>query len=228
MRSINFSPLPQPNIYIVLKRSRCMGKINNCNKCGVELVPCDNWSKSRVEGRNLICKSCHNERNTRWSAENRERANELSRECKYRKGVKPMNENKTCSQYLGVNVAEKVLSKTFKDVEVMPRNNPGYDFICNKGKKIDVKSSCVNKQNIWQFNIRNNAVADYFLCIAFDNRDDVNPLHVWLIACDIVHDCKTVSISERNISKWDSYKLDIKNVVECCDKIKMGLTSSHS
>ncbi len=58
-----------------------------------------------------------------------------------------MSDNRECSSFLGCHIAEQVLSKTFKDVEIMPPSNPGYDFICNKGKKIDVKSSCLRYKN---------------------------------------------------------------------------------
>ena len=42
--------------------------------------------------------------------------------------------NKKSTNYLGCTIAEKVLSKVFKDVKVMSYGNPGYDFICSKGK----------------------------------------------------------------------------------------------
>jgi hypothetical protein len=103
---------------------------------------------------------------------------------------KPMSENKDCSLFLGVHVAERVLSNVFKNVQRMPQNNPGYDFICSKGYKIDVKSASLckilDKKHgsviwRWNFHIRNNTIADYFLLIAFDDRENLNPMHVWLI-----------------------------------------------
>ena len=127
------------------------------------------------------------------------------------------SENKQCSLYLGIHVAEKVLSHVFKNVEVMPHGNKGYDFICNHGKKIDVKSACIGKNGAWLFNIKHNTIADYFLCIAFDNRNDLNPTHAWLIPGSKFSRLVGVSISISTIHKWDDYWLDIDKIVMCCD-----------
>ena len=94
--------------------------------------------------------------------------------------LKPMKLNKKCSQFLGCHVAERVLSHVFKDVQRMSNGNKGYDFICNKGFKIDVKSSCIQKNNSYIFSIRYNNIADYFLCIAFDNRENLNPQYIFV------------------------------------------------
>ena len=129
--------------------------------------------------------------------------------------------NTECSMYLGVDIAENVLSKVFNDVEIMPPNNPGYDFICNKGKKIDVKSACPRKKDTtWNFTIKYNTIADYFLCIAFDNREDLNPLHIWLIPGNLVNKNSGKTISKSTFHKWDKYELDITKTIECCDHIK--------
>jgi len=145
-----------------------------------------------------------------------------------RLGIKPMSENKECALYLGVHVAERVLSKVFKDVEVMPMNNPGYDFICNRGKKIDVKSSCTsldkrskNIRKSWNFCINKNKIPDFFLCLAFDNRNDLTPLNIWLIPSEKINDKVGITITETKIEKWDQYKFGIESVVECCEKIKI-------
>jgi len=139
-------------------------------------------------------------------------------------GGKPMSENKSCAAYLGCHIAERVLSKVFKDVEVMPPNHPGYDFICNKGKKIDVKSSCTtilrDKYKCWRFRINRNNDADYFLCIAFDNRKELNPLYLWLLPSDKVNHLLNASVYGSKIDKWDEYKLDVNRLIKCCDKIK--------
>jgi hypothetical protein len=123
-----------------------------------------------------------------------------------------------------VHVAEQVLSKVFKGVEQMPYGHKGYDFICNQGKKIDVKSACTQthdrKSDSRTFMIRKNKIADYFLCLAFDNREDLNPLHIWLISGHIINHLIGATISESTLSKWDEYKLDIDKVVKCCDSMK--------
>lgn len=128
--------------------------------------------------------------------------------------------NKKSSNYLGCTIAEKVLSKVFKDVEVMKVGNPGFDFFCNKGKKIDVKSSCIKKNGSWLFHIDRNTIANFFLCIAFDNRESLTPLHLWLIPSDEVKNKKTTSIRSGTIHKWDKYKQDISKTLQCCDKMK--------
>ena len=108
----------------------------------------------------------------------------------------------------------------------MPYGNPGYDFICNHGKKIDVKSSCAlkdtrwNSATSWAFHINHNTTADYFLCLAFDNREDLNPLHAWLLPGSKFNNFSKVQISLSTIHKWDAYALDISKISDCCDAMR--------
>lgn len=101
---------------------------------------------------------------------------------------KPMSENKECAAYLGVHIAETVLSKIFHNVKRMPVQFSGYDFVCGKGFKVDVKCSVLTddtrNHRLFRFNIRKNIFADYFLLLAFDNRECLTPLHLWLINGD--------------------------------------------
>ena len=143
-------------------------------------------------------------------------------------GMCSFNENKDCSLYFGIYVAERVLRHSLKNVEVMPMHNPGYDFICNKGMKTDVKSSCLYKTGGWVFHINHNTKADYFLCLAFDNRDNLNPLHVWLLPGKNVNQKGAASIKLSTIHKWDQYKLDISKVTTCCDVIRHAATTEPS
>jgi len=138
----------------------------------------------------------------------------------------PLGENKYCGPYLGVFVAENVLSKVFKNVEKMPYGNPGYDFICNKGYKIDVKSasltkSYTSKNPLWKFKIKKNILADYFLLIGFDNREDLNPLKIWLIPGIILNNKQILGITNilSSLQKWEQYELKdkLKQVITCCD-----------
>lgn len=141
-----------------------------------------------------------------------------------------MSENKNCSLWLGYVMGERILSKVFKDVQRMSTNHPGYDFICNKNKKIDVKTSCLHKNTGWNFDIDNNIVPDYFLCLAFDNRKDMNPLHIWLIKGDEIIRGKTLNtlrglwISKNRgfMYKFDKFELTDKldKVIDCCDTLK--------
>ena len=62
--------------------------------------------------------------------------------------------NKESPQWLGITVGEKVLSKVFKNVEIMNTGNKGYDFICNGGYKIDVKTATRRSNRVkpaWMF-----------------------------------------------------------------------------
>lgn len=155
---------------------------------------------------------------------NREKINAANRKRWYINGGKPMCINKSCPVFLGVHIAEQILSKAFKDVETMPYGNTGFDFICNKGKKIDVKSACVSKHGLhkgsWSFGIRKNQTADFFLCLAFDNRDDLTPLHMWLIPSKKINYLTCAGISKSTILKWDEYKLNINAVTNCCETMK--------
>jgi len=192
-----------------------------CNVCGVKLVIGENWSEAQKKCGVYRCKECVRVKLNEWRHKNREKHNEGARNLAYKHGTKPMSENKECSLFLGVHVAERVLSNTFKDVTRMRNGNSGYDFICNKGKKIDVKSSCsLNNGQRWSFNINHNNIADYFLCIAFDDRDNLNPLYLWLIPSHLISDKSGITISLSTIERWDDCRLDIEKVNNCCTRMK--------
>ena len=123
----------------------------------------------------------------------------------YRKNDKPMSENKECTQYLGCHITNKIINKLFDNIELCEYGNPDYDFITHDGYKIDAKSSCKHRQGNWTFLIKRNKIADYFLCLAFDNKDNLNPEHIWLIPSYIMNDKQLISISESTLSKWDEY-----------------------
>ena len=220
-----------------------------CRVCEVELND-DNWYPSYQKGGSCICKECNREyyglyseanrnkidaQNSLYRAANRDKINE--RECLWRinnlekakasstknhrdNGVLSMNENKECSAYLGVHINERMLRHLFNDVEVMPYGNPGYDFICNHGKKIDGKSSCLHKNGCWSFAIKHNTTADYFLLVAYDNRKDLNPLHIWLIPGHVLNHLTCTTISPSTIDKWAEYEQDISEVIICCEEIR--------
>jgi len=197
-----------------------MSKTNSvCRVCGAVLND-ENWSASRQKKHEYICVKCNCIQTRLWQKANPEKVRAIWTKANRKRGQLPMSENKECSMYLGVHVAERVLSQVFKDVKRMPITNPGYDFICNHGKKIDVKSSCFGKRGHWIFVIKHNTTADFFLCLAFDNRKDLTPLHVWLIPGDVVNHLGGASIRQGTLSKWDEYKLDISKVSTCCDTLR--------
>jgi hypothetical protein len=128
--------------------------------------------------------------------------------------------NKTCSTYLGVHIAERILSHIYPNVERMPYGHSGYDFICGRGYMVDVKSATLSKNSVgWGFHIRNNTIADYFLCIAFDNREDLNPQHIWLIPGHIINNKESLYIAESTINKWYQYERSIDDIISCCNTL---------
>ena len=149
-------------------------------------------------------------------------------------GQLPMSENKDCPAYLGVNIAEKILAHIFKkeNVERMPYGHKGYDFICGKGKKVDVKSSSLHSYYYWKFNIRNNKIAEQFLLLAFDERseDDKNlkPMRLWLVPSDIIirgeefWNRETIQINNTpfGLREFEKYELKegLEHLLECCEK----------
>lgn len=208
-----------------------MSKTNpTCRRCNVELDD-DNWYPSfqkrappNYRSSNHVCKSCYITLRRERRQANKEQARLESEKDRRRRGVKSMQDNKMCPKWLGVHIAEQVLQRVFKNVTPMPHDNSGFDFICGRGYKVDVKSSCIryckNASDSWKFHIFNNQTADYFLCLAFDNRADLTPMHLWLLPGDYVNQKKLVSISTTTIDKWNDYKLDINKVVSCCNIMK--------
>jgi len=180
-----------------------------CRVCSVELRGGENWNKSRMKNGEQICNACYNEYQNQY---------------RYKKGLRhPMGKNKNCSMYLGVHIAEKYLAQLFDNVEKMPINNPGFDFICSRDYKIDVKSACRSKRrwnDHWQFRIKQNTITDYFLCLAFNNRETLEPEHLWLIPGEKVNHLSGLSITDSNksLSKWSEYELDAKleKMKQCC------------
>ena len=140
-------------------------------------------------------------------------------------GHTPLRYAKNSASYLGVYIAERALSRFFDNIQRMPICNRGFDFICGKGYKIDVKSSCRRIRNgrndSWLFHIGKNTIADYFLCLAFDNRDMLNPEHVWLIPSSEVNSNITLSIFENptSLAKYNRFERDLEKVNICCNEM---------
>jgi hypothetical protein len=193
--------------------------MKTCRQCGGS-KPLSKFYRrgSNRKGYRAICIECEQKNSsTHETAYYRRRLEQL-----HARGiVRPLSEAKDAPGYLGVYVAETVLSNYFDHVERMPTGDPGYDFLCSKGFKIDVKSACLNPANhrrtgYWLFAINQNSVADYFLCLAFDNRDNLNPLHLWLIPGYLISDHKRFSISEGTVAKWTEYEKPLDRVIACC------------
>lgn len=195
-----------------------IGKV--CRICGVELND-DNWYITCQKKGDYICNECKRKKYILYREDNTEISKAINVRARRKAGQLPISENKNCASYFGIHINERMLRHKFNDVEVMPFGNPGYDFICNHGKKIDCKSGCINKNgNGWQFRINYNTTADYFLCVAYDNRADLNPLHIWMLPGDKFNHLSCASISESTLDKWGEYEQDITEVVICCEEIK--------
>ena len=177
-----------------------------CRRCGVELSD-ENYAAHQKRQNRRLCKRCVS----------------LYRRGRYVHITTP-TDNKKCSTYLGVNIAEEVLSRIFKDVIRMPYMNHGYDFVCNKGMLIESKSGVMNTSGRsggrWKFNTKRNDIADYFIFLAFDDRTQLNPLHIWLIPAGNFINQGSVSISLGTIDKWDEYRLPIDKVIKCCNTMR--------
>lgn len=189
-----------------------------------KIIKCKICGESKKHHAHGMCSNCYK---YKWSEDHPEEKRESSvryreKQSDYHGGMK---DNKDCPHYLGITVAERVLSKIFKNVQRMSTHNPGYDFICGKGFKIDVKSGCrrerENRSNWWVFNINHNIIADHFLCLAFDNRKNLNPEHIWLIPRIDINDKGSITITESKLYKWSKYELDkLDDIIKCCNTIK--------
>ena len=173
------------------------------------------------------CKPCEIARGNEWRLANRDRFNATQLARIHRNGrCRPMSDNKECSSFLGIHITETILDRYFENITRMPNNNPGYDFICKNGFKIDAKSSCLQQGERgnprWKFTIRRNSIADYFICLGFDDREDLNPLHVWLIPKDVIGNRHSFNISDnpKIIVKWSKYERPLEKVLLCCDKMR--------
>lgn len=142
------------------------------------------------------------------------------------RGVTPYNKAIGTSVYFGVYIAENVLEKVFKNIKRMPYGNPGYDFICGRGFKVDSKASRLHHRFAhrarWEFKIRNNKVADYFLLLGF-NEDALNlePKKMWIIPSEIINNRSSLCIKEES-SNWKAFEYPIRSVLQCCDHMKQS------
>jgi len=98
-----------------------------------------------------------------------------------------MSENKDCSSYLGVEIAEKkiariILPRILGEIKKeMPYKGCRFDYLIEGDIKVDSKAGClIDGNRRWSFFINHNDVAGFFLIIAFDSRDNLYCEHIWL------------------------------------------------
>lgn len=116
---------------------------------------------------------------------------EYLREWRHSNGIQlPMDVNTDCAHYLGTLVAEiqygrVILPEMFGGIEQeMPYGNPSYDFLVKGNIKVDIKSCCLREMKGWigwEPHVRFNNVTDYFVILAFDDRDNLNLIFIWSI-----------------------------------------------
>lgn len=211
-----------------------------CRVCGTLLVIGKNVTQYRIDTSKYICQSCNRDYQREYQRKHREYQREYQRDYRqkhrgqnreylrdymHRTGRnQPMSKKRDCPAFLGIHVAERVLSHIFKNVTRMPYNNPGYDFVCNNGFLVDAKAACrghhLHRSDNWTFHIHKNQIAQYFICLAFNNREDLTPEHIWLIPAGDINDKVGVSIADSRIDRWSRYELPINQVVSCCDTIR--------
>ena len=209
-----------------------MNLTKTCTKCGITKPLNEFYNhKASKDGKYPQCKKCKRDINNKYHQKHKEEIaiyhkkynQEHIDEIRKQQCHISMYENKSCASYLGIVIAERLCRHLFKDVQVMPNNNMGFDIICNKGKKIDVKSASVTFKHgnpKWTFRIDYNTTADYFVLIAFDNRTDLNPLYLWMIPGKEINENSSKSIRPSTVHKWDKWKRDIKDAQLCCNEIK--------
>lgn len=206
---------------------------NVCIKCGALLVVGENVTQCGIDHSQYICQKCQRQVGKEWIDTHPNYMTNYMREYRHRTGQnQPMSENRESPSFLGVHVAERVLSHLFKNVQRMPYGNPGFDFTCGKGYLVDAKCSCRRQHNPpwadnWMFTINKNQIADYFLCLAFDNRNDLNPEHIWLIPAGDVNDHVGISIAESRLDRWQKYEQPVYRVIACCDTLKTSQTNTE-
>lgn len=101
---------------------------------------------------------------------------------------RPIDEAKDSSSYFGVCIGEKYVSQTFDNPKMMPYGNPGYDWECKNGLKIQHEARCLCRSEYatdgtnpqFKFtHIDYNKVADVFILSGWKDRKSLEPLHVW-------------------------------------------------
>jgi hypothetical protein len=138
----------------------------------------------------------------------------------------PLSEAIDSTSYLGVYIAERALSGFFDHITRMPTGNRGFDFLCGRGFRIDVKSSCrrvrEGRSDSWLFHTGKNKLTDYFLCLAFNDRRQLTPEHVWMIPAGKVNDQQNFTISETSdcLERYAAFKKPLDRVTNCCTEMR--------
>lgn len=145
----------------------------------------------------------------------------------------PKEDNPDCSAYFG-DFTESLMIQTFECTIRMPYGNPGYDWTCKRGDKIDNKGRCLSyrpgQSPRCKFYIGYNNIADWFILSAWDSRDNLNPLHVWAFHNDDIvrgrkfwrRDTFTITNTPECLKEFEKYEVTdrLYKLKELCDKLK--------
>lgn len=151
-------------------------------------------------------------------------------------GVIPMSKNKDCSAHFGVYIGEKLFERflltIFEHVLITSYNDRGFDFVCknprqkfidkhrhfkletDKEYKIQLKVRCLryrNKNSWWDFTrIDYNNIPDFFILAGWDNRESLQPIHIWMFHKDDIIRGEPFWM-RRSLTITDNYK-----TAKCC------------
>lgn len=228
------------------------GLCHNCYLKSRPKITCKVCGRKMIVYLDGMCKNCHTKLQPKITCVKCGRVMDecarglcftCYRHTKY--GKLSLYENKSCSSYLGIVVGERLLANYFEGVTRMPYAHKGFDFTCTNGYKIDSKIATaridkrvIMKSNHWTFGLHKNSIADYFCCIAIDQRGDLSNLNIikaWLIPRNAVsvnginvHELNSLTISLSNVSYWEQYEIDDNELNECCRKLIDDNKSSQS
>lgn len=159
------------------------------------------------------------------------------------------SDNSECPTYFGQYIEEKYVSQIFDhpvpfefpkdELGRITDNHKPYDYLCKKGLKIKMVSSVchtspskVSKVTgdmlpYFEYAIRKNSVPDYYILSAWDNRESLDPLFVWIIKSNEIfittqsrklfwdRENLSISFNENGIKKMKQYEANDK-----LDKLK--------
>jgi hypothetical protein len=196
-------------------------KTKVCSKCKIELPITEFYKRSDSNRLRSHCKYCY----STYFKNNKNHIQANKREWTHKTGIhQPLEVATDCGSYLGIYITERVVSHYFDNVTRTPMGTPGHDLICNKGYKIEVKSACISNKNTpgWTFHIRRNIIADYFVCLAFNNRINLSPMHIWIIPKSIASGRSSITItnSKKVLKKWEQYEKPLDKVIACCNSLR--------
>lgn len=173
------------------------GMENKIRKCVLS-----NGCKTETEYKNILAKKRGYNDNA-----------ELRKEIYYNNGTRsPPSENEYCSDFLGKYIGEELFKQFLEKVMFEFVNkigkgsgDKGIDFLCtypmqgfidiynhlklemDKEYRIQLKIRCLtyrDKRIYWNFRIDYNKNADLFILCGFDNRKELNILHIWIFKKD--------------------------------------------